>query len=78
MLFSFQEDANRREDFVRLLNAEDKLAGCSIAAGTTGCGTKSHPRFTYDELRKILVECMQLQSELIQVEDQLEVYRRAG
>ena len=40
--------------------------------------TMKSGRFSYEELRQLLIECMQLESKIIQFQDQLEIYRRAG
>ncbi|KAL5103564.1 RILP-like protein 1 [Taenia crassiceps] len=71
------EDVIKQSDFVKLLNTDDKLVAKSDILG--GLVTvASSPRFTCDELRQILLECMQLESKIIQFQDYLEVYRRAG
>lgn len=62
---------------MKLLNTDDKLVAKSDTLG--GLVTvASSPRFTCDELRQILLECMQLESRIIQFQDYLDVYRRAG
>ncbi|KAL5968656.1 RILP-like protein 1 [Taenia solium] len=71
------EDEMKQSDFVKLLNTDDKLVAKSDTLG--GLVTvASSPRFTCDELRQILLECMQLESRIIQFQDYLDVYRRAG
>lgn len=71
------EDEIKQSDFVKLLNTDDKLVAKSDTLG--GLVTvASSPRFTCDELRQILLECMQLESRILQLQDYLDIYLRAG
>ena len=54
------------------------MASRSRASGSSAKSTATSVRFSYEELRQVLVECMQLESKIILFQDQLEVYRRAG
>uniref|UniRef100_A0A5K3FA25 RH1 domain-containing protein n=1 Tax=Mesocestoides corti TaxID=53468 RepID=A0A5K3FA25_MESCO len=69
----FLNDEKTEDDVVRLLNSDK-----NIGQSGDGTPTSESPRFSYGELHQILGECMQLQSNVIQLKDQLDVYRRAG
>ncbi|CDS39852.1 RILP proteinprotein [Echinococcus multilocularis] len=71
------EDEIKQSDFVKLFNTDDKLVAKSDTPGGL-LTVASSPRFTCDELRQILLECMQLESKIIRFRDYLDVYRRAG
>ncbi|KAK4470678.1 hypothetical protein MN116_006209 [Schistosoma mekongi] len=58
------------EQLVKRLNTEDKMIIDSH--------DPNRPHFTFQELRNVLVERNELKSRLIEVEEELSVYRRAG
>ncbi|TNN17511.1 RILP-like protein [Schistosoma japonicum] len=58
------------EQLVKRLNTEDKMIIDSR--------DPNRPHFTFQELRNVLVERNKLKSRLIEVEEELSVYKRAG
>uniref|UniRef100_A0A0V0JA69 RILP-like protein 1 n=3 Tax=Schistocephalus solidus TaxID=70667 RepID=A0A0V0JA69_SCHSO len=58
------------EKLVRLLNTEGKMI--------LDVPNSSRPRFTVDELRNALIERNELKSRIVEVEEELSVYNRAG
>ncbi|CAL8068664.1 unnamed protein product [Calicophoron daubneyi] len=58
------------EQLIERLNADDKMI--------TNRHDSSRPRFTVQELRNLLTERNELKSRLIEVEEELSVYKRAG
>ncbi|KAL7062534.1 hypothetical protein AAHC03_01315 [Spirometra sp. Aus1] len=58
------------EKLVRLLNTEGKMI--------LDLPNSSRPRFTVDELRNALIERNELKSRIVEVEEELSVYSRAG
>lgn len=58
------------EQLIKLLNSEGKMI--------IDTRDPSRPRFTLDELRDVLIERNELKSRLVEVEEELSVYKRAG
>lgn len=56
---------------IERLNSEGKMI-------TDGRNSNQQPRFTVNELREILIERNELKSRLIELEEELAVYKRAG
>ncbi|VDO14693.1 unnamed protein product [Rodentolepis nana] len=71
------DEEKKKSDFVLALNADDKV----LAKNARSKGSyliSNSPSFRLEELRQILIESMELESKIIQCQDRLEVYRRAG
>ncbi|VDL18965.1 unnamed protein product [Hymenolepis diminuta] len=71
------DEENKQSDFVKLLNTDDKILA---KTGRSNCPSlpPNSPHFSFEELRQILIESMELESKIIQHRDRLEVYLRAG
>ncbi|VDL95310.1 unnamed protein product [Schistocephalus solidus] len=72
LLNSFGQQVSQmsEEKLVRLLNTEGKMI--------LDVPNSSRPRFTVDELRNALIERNELKSRIVEVEEELSVYNRAG
>nr|CDS28031.1 RILP proteinprotein [Hymenolepis microstoma] len=70
-------EGSKKSDFARVINADDKLMAKSARSNGSYLASNSSS-FKLEELRQLLIESMELESKIIQCQDRLEVYRRAG